>query len=82
MVVLASYDGLDDPAKVDLMTFPMWVHIIGLPPALVTSEVVLLVGETLGFVINQLLHGQVGNVSRFPIINNATSYLISISSNN
>jgi hypothetical protein len=51
MVVLALYDGLGDPTKMELSAFPVWVHIIGLPSALVTSEVALLVGETLGSVL-------------------------------
>lgn len=51
MVVLASYDGFGDPTKVELTAFPVWVNIIGLPPALVTSEAALLVDETRGSVL-------------------------------
>ncbi|KAK9950688.1 hypothetical protein M0R45_006163 [Rubus argutus] len=50
-VVLASYGGLGDPTKVELTSFPIWVHIIGFPPALVTAEAALLVGETPGSVL-------------------------------
>lgn len=36
---------------VELTAIPVWVHILGLHPALVTNEAALLVGETLGSVL-------------------------------
>lgn len=37
--------------SIELSALPIWVHIIGLPPTLFTLEAGLLVGETLGSVV-------------------------------
>lgn len=51
MVVLATHDGLGDPITVEISAIPVSVHILGLHQALVTIEEALLVGETLGSVL-------------------------------
>ena len=52
LFVVTEYDGLFDAASVPILTFPVWVEVIGLPPALMTTEVVKLLGATLGHVYN------------------------------
>lgn len=51
MVVMAMYDGLGDPRLVALPSIPVWVHISGLPPTLLTPTAIMLVVETLGSVV-------------------------------
>jgi hypothetical protein len=52
MVPMVVYDGLGDPGLVELSSILVWVNILGLPPALLTPVASLLVGETLGSVVN------------------------------
>ena len=51
LFAVAAFDGLCDPAKVPILSFPVDIEILGLPPALLTKEAVLLIGSTLGEVI-------------------------------
>ena len=52
LFAVAEYDGLSDVASVPILTFPVWVEVLGLPPALMTPEAVELLGATLGHVNN------------------------------
>lgn len=52
MVAMAVYYGFADPSLVVLSSIPKRVHILGLPLALLTPATILLVGETLGSVVN------------------------------
>lgn len=52
MVPMVVYDGFGDPSLVELSSIPVWLNILGLPPALLTHVAALLVGETLGSVVN------------------------------
>ncbi|KAL6143671.1 hypothetical protein ACLB2K_054366 [Fragaria x ananassa] len=38
LFVLALYDGLRDVPQVSISSFPVWIEILGLPPALKTEE--------------------------------------------
>ncbi|KAL6220133.1 hypothetical protein ACLB2K_007890 [Fragaria x ananassa] len=46
LFVLAEYDGLHDVAVVSIVSFPVWVEIMGLPPRLFTDEATEKVGLT------------------------------------
>ncbi|XP_062014453.1 uncharacterized protein LOC133730980 [Rosa rugosa] len=51
-LAMAEFDGLKDPAQVLTSSFPVWVEIMGLPPALVTEGAVALIGATLGEIVH------------------------------
>lgn len=44
---MAEYDGLHDVAAVSIVSFPIWVEIMGLPPHLFTDEATEKLGLTL-----------------------------------